>query len=328
MALRRVPIENLESSSSGVAPAELPPAGPDLAPLLPSDPLFGAAGAGEGSTPPPEGQRVRTEIGQRYGVDLANVPLDRSPAGASEANRLQARGFTSDRGIVIPSDVGSLESGPGEALLAHELTHAAQRARFGPTLPDESTPAGRSLEADALSTELTLRTGLPARSAPLEPPSEVRRPSWAERLSGTSAGSETGQPFPLVAPTSSGPDPDVLAASILERMSALSTPPPAPGISEVFTAPSLPMAPAAPSPMTGGGMQRADEAPAPAASGAPAPSSATPEHGGHGSMSRPSNEDLTNLSRWLYPLIKYQLKGELREDRERAGLLTDHYRRW
>jgi hypothetical protein len=43
---------------------------------------------------------------------------------------------------------------------------------------------------------------------------------------------------------------------------------------------------------------------------------------------RPSDQDLTNLSRWLYPLIKYRLKGELREDRERAGLLTDHYRRW
>ena len=45
-------------------------------------------------------------------------------------------------------------------------------------------------------------------------------------------------------------------------------------------------------------------------------------------MSRPSDEDLTNLSRWLYPLIKYRLKGDLREDRERAGLITDHYRRW
>jgi hypothetical protein len=43
---------------------------------------------------------------------------------------------------------------------------------------------------------------------------------------------------------------------------------------------------------------------------------------------RPSDHDLNNLSRWLYPLIKYRLKGDLREDRERAGLLTDHYRKW
>jgi hypothetical protein len=30
----------------------------------------------------------------------------------------------------------------------------------------------------------------------------------------------------------------------------------------------------------------------------------------------------------MYPLISYKLKGELREGRERAGLVTDHYRRW
>ena len=60
---------------------------------------------------------------------------------------------------------------------------------------------------------------------------------------------------------------------------------------------------------------------------APAPA---PTSDGHTapSMARPSDEDLSNLSRWLYPLIRYRLKGELREDRERAGLLTDHYRRW
>ncbi len=55
---------------------------------------------------------------------------------------------------------------------------------------------------------------------------------------------------------------------------------------------------------------------------------APPPEAGAEPSKRPSNEDLNNLSRWLYPLIRYQLKGELREDRERAGLLTDHYRRW
>jgi hypothetical protein len=77
--------------------------------------------------------------------------------------------------------------------------------------------------------------------------------------------------------------------------------------------------------MSGGPIQRAEEVAAPAAA---APQPETPEHQGHSSMTRPSDEDLTNLSKWLYPLIKYRLKGELREDRERAGLLTDHYRRW
>ena len=57
-------------------PAGLPPAGGELAPLLSSDPLFGTQATEpgpSGSTPPPEGVRVRTAIGQRHGVDLANV---------------------------------------------------------------------------------------------------------------------------------------------------------------------------------------------------------------------------------------------------------------
>jgi hypothetical protein len=59
---------------------------------------------------------------------------------------------------------------------------------------------------------------------------------------------------------------------------------------------------------------------------APTPEPAT--QGTEAGLPRPSDEDLSNLSRWLYPLIRYRLKRELREDRERAGLLTDHYRRW
>jgi hypothetical protein len=43
---------------------------------------------------------------------------------------------------------------------------------------------------------------------------------------------------------------------------------------------------------------------------------------------RPSDRELANLSYWLYPLISHKIKGELREGRERLGMITDHYRRW
>jgi hypothetical protein len=346
MPLRRVAIENLGSPTAGVVPAELPPTGSEVASLLSSDRLSSDRLSSDrlagdptdpdpsdpdpsGSVPPPEGVRIRNAIGQRHGVDLANVPVDRSAEGASEAYRMRARAFTSDRGIVIPAQVGSLDSGPGEALLGHELTHIAQRVRYGPTLPAESTPAGRSLEADALATEMTLHSGISTPSPPLPPPGEPRRPSWTGLLGGRSVGGETGQPLPLAAPAPSGPDPDSLAASILERVSALTTPASAQGTSEVFTPASFSMGPTVSAPaMTGGGIQRAEEIAPPVAAAAPAPPEAKPGDQGHAAMPRPSNEDLTNLSRWLYPLIRYRLKGELREDRERAGLLTDHYRRW
>ena len=46
-----------------------------------------------------EGQPVRRLIGQQHGLDLTAVPVDRTPSGASDAQRLQARAFTSDRGV-------------------------------------------------------------------------------------------------------------------------------------------------------------------------------------------------------------------------------------
>ena len=188
MALQRAVVERVESTPSGVTPEGLEPATEEQAPLLSAHPmvlgeatdsgLSEAATAYDGSPPPVEGRRIRSEIGQRHGVDLSSVPLNRSADGDSEASRMRARAFTSDQGIVIPARVGSVETGSGEALLAHELTHVAQRARYGSTLPSESTPVGRLLEAEALVAERTLYPG-PSVSSPLPtsgrsgPPSTV-----------------------------------------------------------------------------------------------------------------------------------------------------------
>jgi hypothetical protein len=73
-------------------------------------------------------------------------------------------------------------------------------------------------------------------------------------------------------------------------------------------------------------VQRADLLPAPAPAPPAQPAGQDEETGPF--STRPSEQELHNLSRWLYPLMKYKLKMDLREDRERAGLLTDHYRKW
>ncbi len=136
-----------------------------------------------------------------------------------------------------------------------------------------------------------------------------------------------------MAPAPSSADPESLALSILDKMSALSTPMAGEAVTSVFTPPAAsPVAAAPPSSApppaaAGGGIQRAEEFTAPTTN-PPAGSSLIPGGQEAEPMARPSDEDLTNLSRWLYPLIRYRLKGELREDRERAGLVTDHYRRW
>jgi hypothetical protein len=43
---------------------------------------------------------------------------------------------------------------------------------------------------------------------------------------------------------------------------------------------------------------------------------------------RPTEAQLSRLATWLYPLIVYKLRNEIRQGRERSGLLTDTYRRW
>ncbi len=106
-------------------------------------------------SPPGEGAAVRAVIGQRHGIDLSAVPVDRSPEGAGQAQRLSARAFTSQSGVVIPAGAGHLDAGPGAALLAHELTHVAQRARLRSAMPPEQSPAGRGLEAEARAAELS-----------------------------------------------------------------------------------------------------------------------------------------------------------------------------
>ena len=144
---------------------------------------------------------------------------------------------------------------------------------------------------------------------------------------------EAGPGLPLAAPASGGPDLEALAVSILDKMSALSTP----GSRRAHRL----HAPAAPihGPIVVGSRPAPRPGPGPAGRGAGRADCSTPgrRHGPAASAAgggrrrrspRPSDQDLNNLSRWLYPLIRYRLKGELREDRERAGLLTDHYGRW
>jgi hypothetical protein len=43
---------------------------------------------------------------------------------------------------------------------------------------------------------------------------------------------------------------------------------------------------------------------------------------------RPSETDLERMARWLYPLISYRMRSELRDGRARTGDTTDVYGRW
>ena len=319
-----VPIERLGPMIAGTAPDAVAPAGAvgPLASLRPSllDPIPPSRPAPLPSPPPPaEGAAVRAAVGQRHGVDLSQVPVDRSAAGAARARSLGARGFTSHSEVVIPPDAGTLNAGPGQALLAHELTHVAQRARRGPNLPAEHTPEGQVLEAEARSAELALAPSAPVRAAAAETASRQAAASPPVTDQAASA-------LPLAA--TSRPGDTVTEATLMaamQKLSEMGTPtPPSGGPTTVVMTPASVATPA-----PAAAVQRASVAELAGRFSGQAPQ-APSESGSASSVfsTRPSDADLSKLVRWLYPLISFRIRGELRENRERAGLLTDSYRRW
>ena len=98
-------------------------------------------------------QDLAEALRRMHGVDVSDVPVNRGPGTGAEARSLGARAFTRDGEVFLPPDEGPVERPRTRALLAHELTHAAQQRALGPSLPPEDSAAGRALEAQALAAE-------------------------------------------------------------------------------------------------------------------------------------------------------------------------------
>jgi len=108
------------------------------------------------------------------GVRLPPVSVDRSDSAARRAEELGAAAFTDDAGVHLPSSTGPLVAPEARALLAHELTHVAQRQRLGGApLPPEDSPIGARLEAEARQAERRERSS----SRLVAPESPGARPS-------------------------------------------------------------------------------------------------------------------------------------------------------
>lgn len=99
-------------------------------------------------------EAVARRVESWTGVRLPPVGIDRSASAARRAEALGAAAFTDDAGVHLPSAIGPLDDPSARALLAHELTHVAQRQRLGGSpLPPEHSPLGVRLEAEARSAE-------------------------------------------------------------------------------------------------------------------------------------------------------------------------------
>lgn len=112
-----------------------------------------------------------------YGMEVADVEVDRSVEAAEEARSLGARAFARDDLIVLPDEAGPVEAGEARALLGHELAHVVQQRTLGGT-PDESGQDGQRLEVAARSVERWVRAGAsgpPPPAVPDPPPAFAPR---------------------------------------------------------------------------------------------------------------------------------------------------------
>jgi len=175
--------------------------------------------------PPPA---VRAPVEQRFGIDLAAVPVHRGPATAVRARELSALAFTEHGDVHVPAEAGPLDTGPGSRLLVHELVHVAQQRRLAPAPSVEASGLGRALEDEARRVEGevardldgprrvpgvalhrdpdTPGVGLPASAAATVVPLGVQRAAEP-----TAAGREHEAPEPSL---------DEIAARLYERISS------------------------------------------------------------------------------------------------------------
>jgi hypothetical protein len=134
---------------------------------------------------------VTREVGAASGVDLDGVLVHRGPDVDRRAEQLGAAAFAVDDAVHLGSAAGPDDGAAARALLAHELTHIAQQRKLGQAIPDEASPAGADLEAEAIAVEQAVRDGRPLphlthpRPAAQPEPLSPREPGPDGAASGT-----------------------------------------------------------------------------------------------------------------------------------------------
>jgi hypothetical protein len=188
--------------------------------------LLGARGLHVQRSSEPVPADMRTSLEPQLGVDLTSLRVHRGEDSGRMAEALDARAFTVGGEVHVPASQGSLSSGSGRALLAHELVHVAQQRRLGPNLPDESSPHGRQLENEARSMEqawlapASVAPPVPLLSAPTASPAGPTPDPGTTQIQAAPAEAPAPQ-APPAAPAPAAPDIEQLTATLYERVRSL-----------------------------------------------------------------------------------------------------------
>jgi hypothetical protein len=111
------------------------------------------------ATPPPAA--IARDVVAATGVDLDRVLVHRGPDVDRQAAQLGAAAFAADDQVHLGAAAGNDDGPEARALVAHELVHIAQQRQLGGALPDEASPAGVRLEAEAVAVEQAVRDSRP-----------------------------------------------------------------------------------------------------------------------------------------------------------------------
>jgi len=129
-----------------------------------------------------------------YGVELADVAIDRSPTATAQARAMGAKAFAHHDLIVLPEDAGPVEAVEARALIGHELAHVVQQRTIG-SVPIESGSDGQHLEAAARAVEQWVRAGASGPPPPVVPRSSERSgPPPVRRRANAGPPSSAGAP--------------------------------------------------------------------------------------------------------------------------------------
>ncbi|MFI8106607.1 DUF4157 domain-containing protein [Streptomyces sp. NPDC086023] len=185
-----------------VAPPALPDTGPPAGPVPAEPPARPPLRHRSPRSAPPAPEApadLARAVSELHGVDVTGTPLHTGEHVTRMAQDMAAQAFTKNGEVYLPNTASALDSARTRGLIAHELTHVAQQKRYGGSLPPENSPAGRALEAEAISAERYFR-------------------------------GDPGAPAPLVhrRPVTSGPDPEEIRRMIARMAPVLPPAPPAP----------------------------------------------------------------------------------------------------
>jgi hypothetical protein len=227
----RAPVPAVQRAEAG--PRRLPATDP--APEAPPRPpaathirtLLGARGLHVQRASEPVPAEVRTSLEPQLGVDLSGLRVHRGEESSRFAEALDARAFTVGGEVHVPASQGSLTSGSGQALLAHELVHVAQQRKLGPNLPEESSPQGRELESEARAMEQTwlapasVVPSVPLLSPAAAPAAAAPAPAIPEPLQAPAAPADAPKSPQAPVPAPAGPDIEQLTATLYDRVRSL-----------------------------------------------------------------------------------------------------------